>query len=264
VSRFHRAAVLSLLLATVLLFLSACAASPKAADDSKLLEAHQWKVATLAQAAVNSAPPLTAQFAAGQLTGSTGINRYQAAYVTQPGNLISIKVGPMTLAAGTPQAMALETAYLKALSEAKSYTVDATKLTLADSAGKALVTYEVFTPTSLTGTEWDLVMYNNGRQGFQGVLATVTTTAIFGEDGTLSGNGGVNQYHTTYKTSGSTITIAGPIAATMMAGDPAAMEQEAAYLKMLPEATTFKIEGDELMLRRSSDDAAIAQYRAKK
>ena len=255
-----RLATASLLVSlALLLMLTACAAKT---DDSAKLSANAWKVASLGGTAVTPAAPLTAEFSAGKISGSTGINRFSGSYTTQPGNLISIQPGPMTLAAGSPQAMALQTAYVKALTDAKAYTVDDSKLTLSDSAGTALVTFDVYTPLALVGTNWTCIAYNNGRGGLQGTLATSTITAKFGEDGTLTGNGGVNTYNTTFKTSGSSVTIDAAIATTRMAGPADVMAQEEAYLAALPRATTFTIEGNELWLRDASG-AAQAQYTGK-
>jgi heat shock protein HslJ len=230
-------------------------------DDSNSLQAHQWKAVTVSGQPATVGQPITAAFENGTIKGSTGVNQYQGSYTTSSGNSISIKLGPMTHAAGTPAAMKLESAYIAALGQAATYKVDDATLTLLNSSGAQLVVYNIFKPASLTGTEWECTMYNNGRGGFQSVLATSSITAKFGTDGSLSGNGGVNQYNTTYTTSGSSITIKPPMS-TMMAGPEELMNQEAAYLAALPQAATYTIEGSQLTLR-AADGAAMAGYVAK-
>ena len=128
---------------------------------------------------------------------------------------------------------------------------------------KVLVKYEAVEPTALTGTEWQALAYNNGKDALQSLAADSTITALFGTDGSLAGNASVNQYTTTYTTSGEDqMTIAGPIASTMMAGPDALMAQEAAYLAALPKTATYSIDGDELWLRDATG-AALAHYVAK-
>ena len=236
--------------------LSGCGGSKT--DDSKALEAHQWQATTVASMHVSGGSPITAAFEGGTITGNTGGNQYQGTYQTQPGNGISIQIGPMTRAAGSPTAMKFEAAYVAALGQAATYKVDGSKLTLLSSTGAELVVYSVFTPAALTGTNWVCTMYNNGRGGFQSVAASSTITALFEANGTLSGSGGVNQYHTTYTVTSDSISIAPP-AATMIAGPPDVMNQEAAYFAALGRASTYAIEGSTMTLR-APDGAAMVAY----
>jgi len=230
-------------------------------DDSAALAAHRWKAVIVTGMSAANGQPLTAAFEGGTVTGSTGINQYRGIYETRLGNGISIKIGPMTRAAGTPEAMKLEEAYTTALGQAASYRVDASKLTLLDSSGTELVIYGVYKPAALTGAQWMCTMYNNGRGAFQSVATSSTITASFGDDGKMSGRGGVNEYNTTYTTSGNTISIAPPVA-TRLAGPQDLMDQEGAYFAAIANASTYVIEGSNLTLR-AADGAALAGYVAK-
>lgn len=245
--------------AVVVTALSGCTSQP---SNAKGLEAHEWKVSKLGNTAYTGSADITAKFAAGKLTGSTGVNLYNATYIAPKANDIAITLGPITLRAGSPAAMKAEAAYLAALKGAVSYAVDDQSLTLFDSTGNATVTYVVDVPVPLVGTNWTMVMYNNGHGGFQGAEASATVTALFAQDGTLSGNGGINQYHATYKSSDTTIAI-GPIAATQMAGPEALMTQETAYFAALEKASTYAMEGD-IMTLRDSTGAAMVGYRQAK
>ena len=104
--------------------------------------------------------------------------------------------------------------------------------------------------SNLAGTSWELAGYDDGSQTLSSVLTGSTITANFGEDGTLSGNSGCNDYSGPYKVTGDQIGI-GPLSSTRKAcSDPAGvMEQEAAYLAALESAQVFMIEGDTLELR---------------
>ena len=117
------------------------------------------------------------------------------------------------------------------------------------------------TPTPLEGTAWQALAYNNGKGALQSLAADSSITAVFGEDGSLSGNASVNQYSTAYSTTDDAMTIEEQIRVTKMAGPPELMDQEAAYLAALPQTATYTIEGDELWLR-DAEGAALAHYMA--
>jgi hypothetical protein len=87
-----------------------------------------------------------------------------------------------------------------------------------------------------------------------------TVDATFA-DGTVSGNGGVNQYSGGYEVDGSKMSV-GKLASTAMAGDPAVMDQEAAYLTNLQAANAFKVDGDKLTIKDVSADT-ILEFRSK-
>ncbi len=240
--------------------------SGSTADDSKALEGKTWKATEIAgvkSVLSTKGSAATAKFTAGKVTGSGTVNRYTASYTTGPGNTIEIGAAASTQMAGPEDAMAQEQAYFAALQKAATYEVTDASLTLLDDKDKVLVKYEAVEPTALTGTEWQALAYNNGKDALQSLAADSTITAVFGTDGSLAGNASVNQYSTTYTTSGQDqMTIASPIASTMMAGPDALMAQEAAYLAALPKTATYSIDGDELWLRDATG-AALAHYVAK-
>jgi heat shock protein HslJ len=246
---------------------SGCSSSDSGtdADDSKALEGKIWKateIAGVTTVLTAKGTEVTASFAAGELSGSGGVNRYNASYETKSGNLITIAQPAATMMAGPEDAMAQEQAYFAALTKAAEYTVTADSLTLMDDQGATLVRYTVVQPTALEGTEWDALAYNNGKGALQGLIASSAITATFGSDGSLAGNASINQYSTSYTTSGATMSIAAEIVSTKMAGPEDLMKQEKAYLAALPKTATYTIEGDELWLRDDTG-AALAHYAAK-
>jgi heat shock protein HslJ len=102
----------------------------------------------------------------------------------------------------------------------------------------------------LAGTSWVVTGYDNGSQTVIDVLPGTTPIANFGEDGTLTGNSGCNEYSGPYKITGNQIGI-GPLSSTKKAcSDPAGvMEQESQYLAALENAQVFIVGGDALELR---------------
>jgi heat shock protein HslJ len=230
--------------------------------DVTLLEAADWQATEIAgQAALSGADAadVTAVFVAGELSGSGGVNRYSATYEATGDGTITISQAAATLMAGPPAAMEQEQAYFGALERATAFSVTAGALTLTDDEGTVLVRYEARQPTSLQGTTWEALAYNNGKQALVSLEAASSITAVFGEDGSLTGNASVNSYTTGYTTSGDSMTIDAAIATTKKAGPDELMKQEAAYLEALPQTVTWSIEGDDLWLR-DAEGAALAHY----
>jgi heat shock protein HslJ len=244
---------------------SSATPSSAGADSSKALAGKVWQATTIAGVTTvltARGTEVTAAFAAGELAGSGGVNRYTATYDTQPGDRIKISRPASTMMAGPPKAMAQEQAYFAALTKATGFAVTADSLTLTDDHGTVLVRYAVAQPTMLEGTEWEALAYNNGKGALQSLAAASAITAKFGSDGSLTGNASVNRYSTTYTTAGDAMSIDATITTTKMAGPEELMKQESAYLAALPKTATYTIEGDELWLRDSTG-AALAHYVAK-
>ncbi len=195
----------------------------------------------------------------GKVGGSSGCNQYSGTYSASGNNLQISSPLASTMMACAQEIMDQESAYLKALGEVKTFTVAGDQLTLNDSNKKGILVYQAQSQ-DLGGTSWEAIGYNNGKQAVTSVLEGSTITADFGEDGTLSGNSGCNNYKGSYTVTGNQIKI-GPLASTRMAcSDPAGvMEQEAQYLAALETAATYQIEGTTLELR-TSDDALAADF----
>jgi heat shock protein HslJ len=232
------------------------------ADVTLLEAAADWQATEIAGQAVLSgaeAADVTAVFAAGELSGSGGVNLYSAPYEIAADGAITVSTPAATLMAGPPAAMEQEQAYFAALERVTAFSVTSDSLTLTDEQGAVLVRYEAREPVMLQGTTWEALAYNNGKQALVSLAADSEITAVFSDDGTLSGNASVNTYRTGYATSGATMTIDAAIATTKMAGPDDLMQQEAAYLTALPQSATYSIEGDDLWLR-DAEGAALAHY----
>ncbi len=247
---------------------SACGGSSGSqADGSKLLEGKTWRATaiegrTTVQTAKGSAA--TAKFTAGQAGGHGSVNSWGATYTTGPGNTIQIASIMTTEMAGPQDLMDQEAAFYAALPKAATYAVTETSLVLLDSKGVKLVTFEAVPPTSLTGTEWQTTGYHVGASADEAVSSDdPVITAVFGTDGKLAGNSGVNQYSTTYtSTADGKMTISAEIMSTKMAGPEKAMAQESAFLAALPKTASYAIDGDQLTLKDASG-ALVAQFTAK-
>jgi heat shock protein HslJ len=201
---------------------------------------------------------ISAQFTAdGKVSGSAGCNQYSGTYTISGSNITFPSPMALTMMMCEQAVMDQESAYLKALSEAKTYAVNGDQLTLTGGDGAQLAVYKAQSQ-DLAGSSWEVTAYNNGKQAVVGVLEGTALTASFNEDGTLSGNSGCNQYNGAYKINGDEITI-GPLASTMMmCSDPAdVMDQETQYLAALQSAAKYQIEGNVLQLRTKDDALAV-------
>jgi heat shock protein HslJ len=204
---------------------------------------------------------LTSEFTAKRrVSGSAGCNRYAGTYKVA-GN--SIRTSPL---ATTQKACAdsierQETAFLKALSGARSFAVGGATLTLRSAGGRRLATFQAQTQ-ALAGTSWDVLAYNNGKQAVVSVLAETTLTAAFGKSGSLTGFAGCNDYNATYKAAAPKITITQVASTRKHCEEPAGVsDQETSYLAALETAATYRVEGSRLELRTVDGTLAVELHR---
>jgi heat shock protein HslJ len=140
---------------------------------------------------------ITARFGGdGAMGGSAGCNQYNAPYeisgATPTGGSISIGMLATTMMmCGEPEGiMEQEQAYLAALESVTSFEIEGEQLNLYDQQGTRMVAYTVQPATALVGTQWEVMRYNNGAGGYTSVLLDTQLTALFGEDGSLTGSAG--------------------------------------------------------------------------
>jgi heat shock protein HslJ len=204
---------------------------------------------------------VTAQFQDGNVTGTAGCNNYFAGYEVD-GNQLSVTSGGMTMMACEETIMVQEWAYMENLAASSSFTITGDELQIAGGDGEILLTYRVRQPTQLTGVTWQLIVYNNGKEALVSTLAGTEITAIFTEDGILSGSAGCNNYHASYTVADDALTIETPATTRMMCADPkGVMDQETAYLALLPLAASYSILGDELEIV-DAEGTTLLTYRA--
>ena len=108
---------------------------------------------------------VTAVFAAGEISGSGGVNRYTATYEAAADGTMTISQPAATLMAGPPAAMKQEQAYFAALEKAAGFSVTADSLALTDDQGTVLVRYEASQPTALQGTKWEALRLQQRQAG---------------------------------------------------------------------------------------------------
>jgi len=227
------------------------------------LEGPTWVLKSYAVAGamteVPSAVYASAAFKGGAVNGNAGCNVFSGSYTASGAALTFGPLATTMMACPSPQDT-VESAYLAALGKSATYTATADALTIYDAAGAEILLYDASSPAAITGMTWHLRAYNNGKQAVVSVLIGTDPTAVFGTDGTVSGNATCNQYNGPYTTTGSTIKI-GPLVSTLMACPE--QDQETQFLAALQAATTYQVQGLVLELRDASgamqaDFAAVA------
>lgn len=228
---------------------------------------NRWIVETYLNAGGELVAPLadkelTATFDLERVSGESGCNNYFAGYSVDGDTLTISQAGSTMMACEPAELMQQEADFLAALQSAATYTIDGDRLLIANADGETVLTFRATEPAGLVGTAWTAVMYNTGTEAVTNLMEGTTITANFTEDGQLNGSAGCNNYMTGYTLDGQNITIEPPATTRKLCPEPAGvMEQEAAFVTMLPQATTYSISGNTLELR-TADGALIASFTA--
>ena len=91
---------------------------------------------------------------------------------------------------------------------------------------------------ALVGPQWRLEDLLGG-----GIIDRSNVTLTLGPGGQASGSGGCNRFFGSWSVKGSALTL-GKMGSTMMACDPALMNQEGKFLRSLETATTYSLTPD--------------------
>jgi putative lipoprotein len=87
----------------------------------------------------------------------------------------------------------------------------------------------------------------------------VPVTALFDEDGTISGQGGCNSYTGSWETDENSIEI-GPLASTAMAcAEAEVTDQETRYLAVLQDAASYRVDATTLEMF-DAEATRLVQY----
>jgi heat shock protein HslJ len=108
--------------------------------------------------------------------------------------------------------------------------------------------------TDPTGRTWELATLH-GSAPLEGTTIDLTL-----EDESVFGSAGCNSYSGAAEFDAGSMTLGPEIAVTMMACEPAIMDQEATYLAALERVTGYVLEPDELLLQ-DADGITLATFR---
>jgi len=192
----------------------------------------------------------------GTFSGSTGCNRISGTF-SQEGSGLTMAPGPMTMMGCPPELAVQEAALVAALPTVASFTVDGT-LSLQDADGATVLTYKPGL-VGLPKTSWTATGVNNGKEAVVSTAATGSITMVFGDDGTVAGTGGCNNYTGTYAPTPDGGLTFGPIAATARAcADPDVDATEQAFFAALPKVTSYRLDGLQLTLLDATDATQVS------
>ncbi|MFA5267693.1 MAG: META domain-containing protein [Methanoregula sp.] len=186
----------------------------------------------------------------GRITGSAGCNHYVANYEIK-GTAITIgQAGSTEMYCTAPGVMEQESAYLATLSRAASVTTVNDRLTFADAKGTTILSFTKIVPPApapLMGTNWTLDSIYMG-DAVSSVITGTTLTAIFSEDGRISGSAGCNNYFGSYTATGTSLSVSSIGSTKMNCPGRGIVLQESTYLISLGKTATFTISGNRLSL----------------
>jgi heat shock protein HslJ len=111
----------------------------------------------------------------------------------------------------------------------------------------------------LAGTRWQVQSLSDPATGNVSVILPGTTvTMAFGADGKVSGSSGCNTYTSTYVVNGGQLTMTPPVSTNVACTEPAGiMEQEAAFLALLPTVGGYVIDGTKLTLQTAAGKTLV-------
>ena len=199
----------------------------------------------------------TLRFEGGRATGSDGCNRFSTTYTATASSLRFGSPGISTQMACPDPVAQQAMAFTNAMSRTRSHRTQAGKLQLLGEDSGVLAEFDP-QPLTLAGTSWEVTGFNNGKEAVVSPIVGSRLTLIFGPDGNLSGSAGCNSYTAPVTTKGSAITI-GPAAAIrkLCAQPQGVMDQEQQFLRALPTARFFRLEGNGLEMRTEVNAVAM-------
>jgi heat shock protein HslJ len=235
--------VLAPLAALIVLGAAACGEDEASSADPSSLEGAPWMLASGVDVEGWEGVAPSATFADGQVTGSTGCNRFGGPY-TVDGDSLELGEMAMTAMGCPPPADAVEREYTDALESVRAWRVEDDELVLLDGDETEVLRYRPASPVGSCQATSFLQ-----RNAVSSPLPGTEITATFAEDGTLSGSAGCNTYRTTYTTEKGRIEIDPPASTKKACAEPEGiMEQEMDYLTALPTAARFEVAGSTLDL----------------
>ena len=221
------------------------------------IENKPWQLTAATGLTIPDGVVPSAAFTGGNVFGTAGCNTYRASY-TLDGDSLEISEPAGTLIGCPPPVDEFERAYLGALGQVATWELDGEELVLSDADGGELLRFEL---ASITGS-WTVTGVNTGDAIVSPIVGT-ELTAVFADDGSLTGSAGCNNYTTTYTADTGDIEIEPPASTKKLCPEPdGVMEQETAYLAALGAAATYGFNGPTMGVSDSEGKKLVTFTRA--
>ncbi len=186
----------------------------------------------------------------GRITGSAGCNHYFASYEMSGTKIAIGQAGSTEMYCMGTGVMEQESTYLSLLHEAVSLTAGNTTLSFADSKGTTILSFERIVPPSpapFVGTTWILDSFYTA-DAVSSVINGIAITAVFDNEGRITGSAGCNDYFGSYTLAGNSLSIHSIGSTKMNCPGRGIMLQEQTYLASLSKAAGFTINGNRMSL----------------
>jgi len=193
----------------------------------------------------------------GFLRGSAGCNAY-ATTCNANGETLDIGIVDVTqtFCSRPTGIMQQEATYLSMLKQADTYEIDENHLVIRDNEGDTILIFEsarsealISLTGKLTGRAWHLRRLADDAGDMVPALSQGTVTAVFSEDGHLSGAAGCNWYGTYYRLEGDRLFLEDIAYTDFYCSTPEGiLQQERQYFSLLDRVAAYKIRSGTLIL----------------
>jgi heat shock protein HslJ len=225
------------------------------------LEGSDWRLLRGVAGAADQ--PITARFVDGTMSGQGPVNRYRALY-TLTGQQLRIGVGSTTRMAGPGAAMTAEASFLRLLEAVRGYGLGPTgeTLELRDESGTPILVFDR-APAGLLALagSWAVRSIRRGDGLVSMRAGSDAALTVDADAGTVSGSTGVNRLDGPAELHAGRLRL-GPFRTTRMAGNPEAMDEEAALLGALEDVAGLDAQGDTLRLLDEDGGTLVELARA--
>jgi heat shock protein HslJ len=185
-----------------------------------------------------------AEFDSRRVSGFSGCNTYDAFYQVGARTLFISQPRSTKIACAQPS-MDLETAYLSALGNSRTFTERGGELTIYDGDRNAILRFDAAPRNPLLG-KWVVDSYGVPPSTVTAVLPDTSLDIAFGIV-SVGGSAGCNSFSGTYGTNGSIVRIS-QLATTRLACEQPVMDQETAFLAALGGVARIDSRGNQLNL----------------
>ncbi len=198
----------------------------------------------------------------GFLRGSAGCNAY-ATTCNANGETLDIGIVDVTqtFCSRPTGIMQQEATYLSMLKQADTYEIDENHLVIRDNEGNTILIFEsarseafISLTGKLTGRAWHLRRLADDAGDMVPALSQGTVTAVFSEDGHLSGAAGCNWYGTYYRLEGDRLFLEDIAYTDFYCSTPEGiLQQERQYFSLLNRVAAYEIRSGTLILYDEND-----------
>ncbi len=201
---------------------------------------------------------VTAVFSDNSISGNASCNMYNTTYDIR-GDALRVDPSIITTRRACTEPIAdQEGLFLTALSNAAHYSIRGNRLDLRGEDGTLYLSFTAVPPLPLVGTRWKATAYNSGGGAMAGVMDGTTITAVFDEEGKLSGSAGCNDYSSDYTMDGDSLTIGETAKTAQACLDEKVMTQEESYAAALHDIAAYSINNNTLNLHTADGTIAVS------